>query len=250
MIGHETSPVPQPQETAFAAHCFGDQERLGIRVVQAGGVELDELHVLDPAAGAPGHGDAVARGGIGVGRVKVDLARATGGDHGVRRRERHDAILVQIQDVSSPAAVVVQTELGSGHEVNDDVPLEHRDVGMAAHLVGQGLLDGRTGRVGDMDDATVAVAALARQVVARLAARERHALRDQPFDRLAPPLDHEAGGQGIAKSGAGGEGVLDMGCNRIGIVEHRRDTTLRPRRRRVIDGAFGHQGNAMRVGQP
>ena len=41
---HEARAVGQHQHAAFAAHGFADEERLGVRVVQAGGVELDEFH--------------------------------------------------------------------------------------------------------------------------------------------------------------------------------------------------------------
>ena len=85
---HEAAAVGQQQMAALAAHRLGDQEGLGVRVVQAGRVELDELHVGDPAAGAPGHGDAVAGRGVGIGRVQVDLAGAAGGQHGVAGARR------------------------------------------------------------------------------------------------------------------------------------------------------------------
>ena len=82
--GHKTRAVGQQQAAAFAAHRFADQKRFGVRVVQASGVELDEFHVLHPAARAPGCGNAVARGGVGVGGVQVHLARAAGGQERVR----------------------------------------------------------------------------------------------------------------------------------------------------------------------
>jgi hypothetical protein len=79
------------EQAAFAAHRLGDQEGLGLRVVQAGGVELDELHVPHPAARAPGHRDAVAGGDVGVGGVQVHLAGAAGGEHRVARGEGEHA---------------------------------------------------------------------------------------------------------------------------------------------------------------
>jgi hypothetical protein len=45
--------------------------------------------------------------------------------------------------------------------------LQDRDVRDGAYLFGQRLLHGRTGRVGGMDDAALAVAAFARQVEAQ-----------------------------------------------------------------------------------
>ena len=51
-----------------------------------------------------------------------------------------------------------------GDEVDGDVPLEDVDVGVALHLLDQGALHGVAGGVGRVDDAPVAVAALAVQV--------------------------------------------------------------------------------------
>jgi hypothetical protein len=50
VLGHEARAVGQLQQAAFAAHGFRNQERLRVRVVQAGRVELDEFHVRHPAA--------------------------------------------------------------------------------------------------------------------------------------------------------------------------------------------------------
>ena len=79
--GHEARAVGQLEQAAFAAHRFGDEEGLGMGVVEAGGVELDEFHVGDPAAGAPAHGDAVTGRDVGIGGVEIDLARAARGQH-------------------------------------------------------------------------------------------------------------------------------------------------------------------------
>ena len=92
---HEAVAVGQQQLAAFAAHRLGDQERLGLAVVQAGGVELVELHVGDPAAGAPGHGDAVAGGAVRVAGVQVDLAGAAGGQHHGAGAEHLDAAIAR-----------------------------------------------------------------------------------------------------------------------------------------------------------
>ena len=51
--------------------------------VQGGGMELDELDVIDFGAGAPCHGDAVAGGDIGIGGLLEDAPEAAGGEqHG------------------------------------------------------------------------------------------------------------------------------------------------------------------------
>jgi hypothetical protein len=92
---HEAAAVRQAQQRALAAHRLGDQERLGVRVIQAGGMKLHEFQVGDPATGAPGHGDAVAGGRIRVGGVEEHLAGAAGGQHGVaggNRLHRPEAV--------------------------------------------------------------------------------------------------------------------------------------------------------------
>ena len=63
---HEALAVFQREHTAFAAHRFRDQKRLGVGVEQAGRVELVELHVADAATRPPGHGDAVAGGAVWI----------------------------------------------------------------------------------------------------------------------------------------------------------------------------------------
>ena len=105
---HETLAIGQAEQGAFAAQCLGDEETLGLRVVQAGRVELVELQVADPAAGAPGHGDAVAGVAVGIAGIKVDLARATGGQHGEAGTEGIDFAAFPIQHVGAQAALARQ----------------------------------------------------------------------------------------------------------------------------------------------
>ena len=57
--------VGAAQDGAFAAQRLADQERLRLRVEEAGGMELDELHVRDRHAGAVRHRDAVAGRDVG-----------------------------------------------------------------------------------------------------------------------------------------------------------------------------------------
>ncbi|MOA10996.1 hypothetical protein D3C78_1309100 [compost metagenome] len=47
---HEALAVGQLEVGTLAAQGFGDQEALGLRVIQAGGVKLVELQVRHPAA--------------------------------------------------------------------------------------------------------------------------------------------------------------------------------------------------------
>ena len=72
-------------------------------MVQAGGVELVELEVGHPAAGAPGHGDTVAAGAIRVAGIQVGLAGAAGGEHN-GPAWNVDPVTVAIEDVGALAA--------------------------------------------------------------------------------------------------------------------------------------------------
>lgn len=49
------------------------------RIEESRGVELHELHAFHRTFGTVDHGDAVARGNVGVGRSGVDGSRTTGG---------------------------------------------------------------------------------------------------------------------------------------------------------------------------
>ena len=83
IIRHEAlAGVGVDQPAALAAHRLGDQEILDLQIVEAGRVELHELHVGDPAARPPRHGDAVAGRAARRGREEIDAARAAGGEDG------------------------------------------------------------------------------------------------------------------------------------------------------------------------
>ena len=68
VLRHEALAVGQLQQPALAAHRLGDEEALGVRVVEAGGVELDELHVRHraPARQAMAMPSPVAMSGLVV----------------------------------------------------------------------------------------------------------------------------------------------------------------------------------------
>jgi hypothetical protein len=91
---------------------------------------------------------------------------------------------------------------------------------MAPHLFGQGAARRRTGGVGGMDDASVAVAAFARQVEAQrrvVPGKWERRARSATRWPLATVLDDEAGRARVAQAGAGREGVIDVGLDAVGI---------------------------------
>jgi hypothetical protein len=157
----------QQQVRALAAQRLGDQETAFLRVVQAGRVELDELHVADAAAGTPGHRDAVAGGGVGVARVAVDLADAAGRHHHGGRGQGLDAPGVDVQGIDAIAARrLVALQVPRGDQVDRHPALAQQDVRMRPRLRQQGIVDCAAGGVGSVRDPAHRMTPLARQVQA------------------------------------------------------------------------------------
>ena len=86
MIFYELVTLGINELGAFATNRFGNEKGAGLGtvgagVVEAGGVELDELHVRDGGSGTPGHGESVPGRGIGIGGIKVSFPTTTGGQY-------------------------------------------------------------------------------------------------------------------------------------------------------------------------
>jgi hypothetical protein len=123
VTGHEPLAGGVVQTTALAANCFGHEgPRRLLGSDHAGGVELDELHVLDAAPGLQAEEDAVAE-------VLVATGRAAPPEAGVASAAQHDRVRQE-----GGATAVVQVE-GDGSETGavrhqqtaDAVVLDHRD---------------------------------------------------------------------------------------------------------------------------
>ena len=233
----------QQQAAAFAAHSLGDEEVFDVRVVQAGRVKLDELHVGHPAARAPGRGDAVAGGGVGVGGVEVHLARAAGGQNGVAGAEGLDLVPVHIQHIGPVAAWRCvgrcTGQLAAGDQVDQHVVLEEHDVGVGPRAFTQRGLHRRASGVGHVHDAPVAVTTLARQVQLAVLGGKGHTHLAQPGNRRGGVFHGEAGGLQITQAGSGHQGVVHVGCVAVAFGQHGGDAALRPVARPVGNAAFG-----------
>ena len=243
---HEALAVRQLEDPALAAHRLGNEEGLGVRVEEAGRVELDELHVRHRGARAPSHRDAVAGRGVGVGRVEVDLPRAPRGEEREARPQGAHGARLAVEDVGAPDPVhaLCVPELARGDEVDGDMPLQHLDVRVALHPADQGVLHHAASGVGGVHDAPVAVAPLAGevQVLGVVAvAGELHPLRHQPFDRPAAALDHEPDGIVMAQARPGDVRVADVVLVGVGSVQDRGDPPLGPARGPVEELVLGHQ---------
>ena len=221
-------------------------------MVKAGWVELHELHIGYAATGAPGHGDAVPGGGVGIGRVQIDLARAAGREHGVVCRNGQHCVTPFVQYIGTVTTLLFLAEFASGDQIYRDVLFEDGDVGVCQHAFGQCLLHRFAGGIGRMDDAAATVAALAREVevgAAALGSGKRHALVDQPTDSRCAALDHKACRLLVAQAGAGRERIADMLGQTIVRCLHRSDPALCPGAGAVQQPAFGDNGNLLPIGQ-
>jgi hypothetical protein len=240
---HEALAVREPQDAPLTAHGLGDEKALGARVIEAGGVELVELEIGHAASGAPGHGDAIARRGVGVGGVEIGLARTSRSQHHEACREEIHRALLDIQHIGPAAATLARDQ------VDGDVAFEDLDVRMTLRLFDQRVRNRASGRIGRVDDAAMAVAAFHGQVevlvaIGRDEFGEAHAKIHQPLDALAAVAHSETHDVLVAESGACLESVLDVCVDAVGVVEHGGDAALRPGRGPFVEFAFADHGDA------
>src|SRR5690606_14644554 len=172
---HEALALGVAQDAAFAADALGDE---AAGAVDAGRVELHELHVLQAQAGAQRHAAAVAGAGVGAGGAEVGAAVAAGGEHRAVGAEQVQRALGHVERQHAAARALL---------VHDQVEREVLDEELG--LVRQRLLvqrvqhgvAGAVGRgAGALGDALAVVRGHAAEGTlvdaAVLGARERHAL--------------------------------------------------------------------------
>ena len=226
---HETRAVGEQQLAALATHGFRDQGGLGARVVQAGRMELHEFHVSDPAAGAPGHGDAVAGRAIRVAGVQVHFAGAAGREHHRAGADRLDPPVAGLEHVG-PHTAALTINAACGDEVDGVAVWQQFDIRVRLRAFDQHRLDRAPGGIGGMDDAPMRMAAFAREVVGRIAAgglaREGDTERFQPVDALRAMLDGESDDVGVTETRPRIERIVDMGVEAVAAVQYSGDAAL------------------------
>ena len=103
------SPSRIGEIAALAARALGDQ---AAGAIDAGRMELHELHVLQRQAGAQHHGVAVAGAGVRRGAGEIGAAIAAGGEDGHVRAEAVDRAVVELErDDAAAAALVVHDQI-------------------------------------------------------------------------------------------------------------------------------------------
>ena len=242
---HEVLAFGIAQEAAFAARAFGDQHA---RAIDAGRVELHELHVLQREPGAQHHGVAVAGADMRGGAGEIGAAIAAGGeDHLVRaeavqravgHRQRHDA---------AAAALVV-------HDQVDGEIFDEELGGVAERLAIHGVQHGVAGAVGRGAGAqSVALAELgghaaegALQDLAVVGAREGHAPMLELVDGLRRVAAEIFDGVLVAEPVRALDRVVHVPAPVVGahIAERRGDAALGGDRVRAGGEHLGDAGGA------
>src|SRR5690554_7319827 len=140
------------------------------RVVQGGGVKLDELHIFDLSLGAVNHGNAVAGGKGWIGGGLVGAAYAAGGHKGDFRQDGFHGVGLPVKhigpitfDVLAPAGHLF-AQVVLGNDFHGNVVLEQANVGVVFNGLGEGALYLKSGVVFVVQYAVLGVAALAVQV--------------------------------------------------------------------------------------
>ncbi len=136
---HELLALGIAQETAFAARALGDEHA---RAVDAGRMELHELHVLEGKAGAQNHGVAVAGADMGRCAGEIGAAITAGRENDLMGAEAMQrAVLHRQRDDAAAAALLVHDEVDG--EILDE------ELGrMAQRLAVHGVQHGMAGAVG------------------------------------------------------------------------------------------------------
>ena len=186
-------------------------------MVEGGGVELYEFHVLDCSLGSVHHGYAVAGGHEGVGGGGIDRPHAACGhqcDLGEERVDRPGGLVEHVSSVACDVGCATGhylAEVVLGDDFDGEMMLIHIYVGMVTHAVYEAFLYLETGVVGMVEDAELAVAALAVKVkCAVVLAVKLHTVVYQKLYLLGCAGDYLPDRFGVAQPVAGYHCVLDM----------------------------------------
>ena len=214
-------------------------------------MELHHLHVRDPRARAPCHGDPVTRRAARRGRELVHAPRPARRQHGRARDMRHHVTGSLVERIGTPHAArprVIRL-VAPGDQVDAALPGQQRDVRIFLRRLEQRGLHRPAGSIVHMDDAAVRMPAFARQVQVAFLAVEGHAQLAQPVDRGRRAFDHELDRLLVVETRPGDHRVTDVVVERVARVEHRGDAALRPRGGAAVEPALGEHQHALGLRQ-
>ncbi len=132
---------------------------------QTGRMELDEFHVRDRRARAPGHRHAVARRDVRVGRVEINFPATAGRQDQPIGANRFDFGRRFVEHINAEATVFRgEPEFAGRDQIDRHVVFQQFDSRRAAQLAQQRLLDFRAGHVLHMQDAPLRMSAFAPEI--------------------------------------------------------------------------------------
>ena len=233
---HELLAVLVDKHRALAAHRLGDEEPLRLRMVEAGRMELDELHVLDLRPRAPRKRNAVPGRRVGIARVEVHLAAAARRENRVRRTDRVDLAALLVQDIRPDAPVLALHADALRHdEIDDDRLLADVDALRLPHAADHRRLALLAGDVARVKDAPRTVTALAGEIPATaLLLGELDTAVNEILDALRRMLADLVNDRALAKPRAGDHRVARVLVERVRGIHHAADSTLRKVRVAVL----------------
>ena len=130
---HEAFTLGIGQVAALAPGALGDQ---AAGAVDTGGVELDELHVLQGQSGAQGHAAAIPGAGMGAGGREVGPAVAARGQDHHLALETVQGAVVQLPGGHTPADALVHDQV-EGEILDEELGVVGQ--GLAVHGVQHGV---------------------------------------------------------------------------------------------------------------
>ncbi len=178
-------------------------------------MELDELEIFYRQAGAPGHGQPVARSYVRIAGIKVNLAPPARGQDGVRRARGGNLPGLLIEEIHTRAAIFPgKSQVAGGYQVNAHAMLKDGHPGHRPHAVQQQPLHFVARDVPAMQHPPAGMAAFAAQIVtAGFRWRQLGKLQSETLQFRNP---RRPGGEDgfhhppVAQPGAGHQRVVDM----------------------------------------
>ena len=247
MLLHEASALCIEQNAAFAAHGLRDEKRLGLGMVKAGRMELDELHVRNQRPGAPCHRHSVAGGDIRIRGIEIDLTASAGCEHVDIASQSLHLTAALVEHIHAHTAVLHRiTKFSRGQEINRHVILQNRDIRMRGDLSDKGSLDLEPGEILEVQHPSLGMPALAGEI------EFTNAVLEFPFVEVHPEL-HEFLNAGrpfrddgahhvlVAKTRARNQRVANVEVEGIFLAHHTSHSALCPCRIRIRQHPLGHE---------
>src|SRR3990167_1584838 len=104
---HKRRPILKPQNTAFSSHCLRYEKAFCLGVIQAGRMELNELHVCNRGPCPVCYCDTVSCGNVRVARKQINLSCSPSCNNCSLCQKGMDISSLLIQDICAPADILI-----------------------------------------------------------------------------------------------------------------------------------------------